>query len=555
MKRFVRLNIVAGAWLAAAGVVLAGTGVALAAEGGAAGVAGAVDEVRDPGLPGDLAVGSVARDVPVTGGGMLDVDVYFPEGDEPGVVDPEACPCPVVVFGHGFSRNRSRYSDLGEHLASRGFVVVLPQFRCSIFGCDHDRAGNDMVAVIDWMLAEDADPGSIFFERIDEGAIGTSGHSAGGLWSLLAAARDPRVDASAPMDPVDNGGLGVGEIAGARGALALTWSEPSSCNADGSSEDLYAAAADQKRGVKLVGANHCDPEKDGDFFGCELTCGRWSAERHERYLRYVTGWMEYTLHCDAGYKPWALGQRVEQDLAAGLVTYDGALAPPAPTGVSAGQVGAAVEVTRDPPDRCAPLDGWRVYRAPDPLGPYELVADGLPASQLTWVDDAVASNTEYAYVARDVVSDFVQVYESADSNAASVTTGAPTPGEASDAASGAAPLQVARAAGGPGSTALELTYDPAPCATDHVAYWVTTPATLTAPPDWSGQACALGDSGTAIVDPGALAPGSALLLVIVGNDGAVEGSYGRNAPAASERPEATGLPECDYPQSLTPGCF
>ena len=55
-------------------------------------------------------------------------------------------------------------------------------------------------------------------------------------------------------------------------------------------ELLYAAANPRKRGVKLVGANHCDPEKDNDVLGCVLTCGAWNATRHKRYLRYVTGW-------------------------------------------------------------------------------------------------------------------------------------------------------------------------------------------------------------------------------------------------------------------------
>ena len=42
------------------------------------------------------------------------------------------------------------------------------------------------------MLDESATPGSFYEARIDADAIGTSGHSAGGLWALTAAARDPR---------------------------------------------------------------------------------------------------------------------------------------------------------------------------------------------------------------------------------------------------------------------------------------------------------------------------------------------------------------------------
>jgi hypothetical protein len=81
----------------------------------------------------------------------------------------------------------ARRADTGEHLASRGFFVVMPQFRCGFLRCNHERASNGMVATIDRMLERAADPASIRFERIDPGHIYTSSHSAGGLWSLVAA--------------------------------------------------------------------------------------------------------------------------------------------------------------------------------------------------------------------------------------------------------------------------------------------------------------------------------------------------------------------------------
>lgn len=103
-------------------------------------------------------------------------------------------------------------------------------------------------------------------------------------------------------------------------------------------------------------------------------------------------------------------------------------------------------------------------------------------------------------------------------------------------------------------TALDLHYDPAPCASDHTAYWTTIAAPLGGPPEWTGQACGLGAGGTATIDPGPVPPGRSLLLVVVGNDGETEGSYGRDA-TGTERPAASDLPGCSYRHALAPGCF
>ena len=147
--------------------------------------------------------------------------------------------------------------------------------------------------------------------------------------------------------------------------------------------------------MKLVGANHCDPEKNNDFLGCGLTCGSWNATRHQRYLRYVTGWFEYFLRCDRTYEEWVLGARVEQDLAAGLITYEAALAPEPPTGLAASADGAAIAVTRAAADRCAAIAFWRLFRGAASGGPYALRADELPAASTSFRDEAVEPGRTY----------------------------------------------------------------------------------------------------------------------------------------------------------------
>jgi uncharacterized repeat protein (TIGR03803 family) len=94
---------------------------------------------------------------------------------------------------------------------------------------------------------------------------------------------------------------------------------------------------------------------------------------------------------------------------------------------------------------------------------------------------------------------------------------------------------------------ITVSYGPACQATDH--HIVYGPLSGVATYAYSGQACGVGAFGTATFRPGA----GSFFWVIVGNTPALEGSYGR-ASSGAERPEASGLAGCDYPQDLTGSC-
>jgi hypothetical protein len=294
--------------------------------------------------------------------------------------------------------------------------------------------------------------------------------------------------------------------------------------------------------VKLVGANHCDPEKDNDVFGCGLTCGFWSSTRHQRYLRYVTGWFEYYLRCDGSYKEWVFGERVASDLTGALITYDANGSPLAPVGLVAAWNGE-VEVVRDPPIRCQGVDFWRLYRSETPGSGFVLVADGLPVSTTSWLDPTAQPGRTYYYRARDVLEDFRAEYESADSNEAVVATS--SPGEASPEGS---PMLASRGTG----SSVDVSFAVAACAGDHAAFVGQSAGPITGGLVWSSVACGLGMSGNASVDTGTPPAGSLQYFVVIGNADGIEGSYGRNSQGA-ERPESSGLPACDWPQRLG-GC-
>ena len=278
----------------------------------------------DPAANGPFPATRQTVSIPGTQGATLTTDVYFPGANN--VVSADAGRCPVIVLGHGFSQSKDQHVNQGRHLATRGYLVLIPNSNAA---SDHSRFADDLRECIDWIEARDIDPNSLFFGRVRTDRVGATGHSAGGLSAILAASRDARIRAVSPMDPVDNGGQGVAALTNVAAPLAITYSEPSSCNANGSAPTLYTAARAPKRGMRIVGANHTDPQDPASSLSA-LVCGGANAARQALYRRYMVGWFEYHLRGDASYGPWVfnqLGGALASDLGSNKVTYTEAAAP------------------------------------------------------------------------------------------------------------------------------------------------------------------------------------------------------------------------------------
>ena len=272
----------------------------------------------DPAANGPFPASRQTISIPGTQGATLTTDVYFPGTNN--TLSPGAGQCPVLLLGHGFSQSKDQHVNQGYHLATRGFIVLIPNSNAP---SDHSRFADDLRKCIDWIEARDADTNSLYFGRVRADRVGATGHSAGGLSAILAASRDPRIRALSPMDPVDNGGQGVAALATLAAPVAITYSEPSSCNANGSALTLYTAARAPKRGMRVVGANHTDPQ-DPASLSSALFCGAADSGRQALYRRYMTGWFEYHLRGDASYGPWAFNQPggpLASDLGSNQITY------------------------------------------------------------------------------------------------------------------------------------------------------------------------------------------------------------------------------------------
>lgn len=100
---------------------------------------------------------------------------------------------PVVTWGNGTGSTPSLYKVALTHLASHGFVVIAS---------DSMNVGKGspapMLNGVTWVLAQNDDPASPLYRRIDATHIGATGHSQGGF-ATSTASGDQRITASAPL--------------------------------------------------------------------------------------------------------------------------------------------------------------------------------------------------------------------------------------------------------------------------------------------------------------------------------------------------------------------
>jgi predicted dienelactone hydrolase len=133
-------------------------------------------------------------------------------------------PFPLVIFSHGLGSFPQQSEYLMRHLASHGWIVAAPQYPLGHLGTpggqtigDKKAEAGDVSFVIDVLLGATTPDTARFAGAIDGDRIALTGHSAGGLLTLVAGydatVRDPRVKAAAPLAPaacfLDDGYFGA----------------------------------------------------------------------------------------------------------------------------------------------------------------------------------------------------------------------------------------------------------------------------------------------------------------------------------------------------------
>jgi hypothetical protein len=219
-----RAGGLAGMTAPAAGAVAAGSGgTAMAAAGasgatagagaGAGGAAGAAPAAGSGGAP-PAAMGGFPKtdEVNVKAKGAYAVKtytegleertygssiMYYPEGATP--------PFAVVAFTPGFTAVKENYTFLGDMLASHGIAALLTSPTST---SDQPPArGDDLVAAVKKIVAENARMGSPLMGKIATDRICVTGHSMGGGGSLFAANElGDMIRCAMPLQPWQPGG-------------------------------------------------------------------------------------------------------------------------------------------------------------------------------------------------------------------------------------------------------------------------------------------------------------------------------------------------------------
>ncbi|RGC16910.1 hypothetical protein DW855_10960 [Faecalibacterium prausnitzii] len=107
------------------------------------------------------------------------INVYYPKE-----LTENAKSYPVVVMVNGTGVYSSKYSALFKHLASWGFIVIGNEDPSTCSGSSADTT-------LAWLLNENENPDSRFYQKVDEEHIGISGHSQGGVGVFNAINEQP----------------------------------------------------------------------------------------------------------------------------------------------------------------------------------------------------------------------------------------------------------------------------------------------------------------------------------------------------------------------------
>src|SRR6202165_204946 len=203
-------------------------------------------------------------DVVELGGRDVHVDVYVPSAEPSGE---------VAIVAHGIARSRARHRDLGQALAAAGVTAVIPDLP---YVLNHWGNGD---AIEELMHRIEA--GTLGLPPTEQTRLVLIGTSAGGLATVLAAAKLPRLAGWVGLDPVDRTGSGVHAASRLTAPAVVLLAEPSVCNLFGSGRSIAHAVPDLMRSVFLSGASHCDFEGPTNKF-CQRLCGGSSSEMQSR---------------------------------------------------------------------------------------------------------------------------------------------------------------------------------------------------------------------------------------------------------------------------------
>lgn len=225
----------------------------------------------------------------------------------------------LVAVMHGNFRSGDFHLVLAETLASRGFVVVLPDMPCGFGGCDHTANARQLSALLAWATEAAATPGTPIFGRINQ-KRGLVGHSYGALAAFLATARNPQVDVAVLLDPKDDLGAAENEQPNVMVPSAHLIAEVlGACNG-GWDTLVFPKTAPPHLLLRVAGSAHCDVEEPSDSL-CPAACGQGDPAKSKIFRRYTVSFLSCVLNAETSAGAYVGGPSLADDQASGTVDH------------------------------------------------------------------------------------------------------------------------------------------------------------------------------------------------------------------------------------------
>jgi dienelactone hydrolase len=257
------------------------------------------------------------QSIPARDGGSISTFVYTTNA--PGLR-------PLVVFRHGFSRSKNLFTKYGEHFASRGFVVILPDARSGLSPDYLGKDSDDMIDCANWAVQRSMQSGNYLSGMINPSQVCLGGHSAGGYTAEIAAYKNlaqgenQHFDCSVMMlfDPVPTD-VGHAEAIAQSIDIPMVaiYAVSYLCNNFGAGSGIFQNTAGPSYGLYNKGADHCDAESLYEP-GCAVMClhwpfGGWDSGHNKTFLRYGTAMLEAYMSCDPAAYTYINGPAAQSD--------------------------------------------------------------------------------------------------------------------------------------------------------------------------------------------------------------------------------------------------
>lgn len=247
---------------------------------------------------GPYSDGWINRDIPRTGGGILQISVHYPAISSGQEAEPNAteAPYPTLLLSPGYMMAKEAYWSFAGGITSWGFfcVIVASDPRAG----ESERA-NDLIDALNWLDEQNDNSSFELSQLMDESKFGVLGHSLGGTATIMASGSEPRFKVSVPIAPfVVSPGLAANIHVP---ILIVVGSDDTICPPNTMSYPLYNEGNPPKLFLNLTGVDHL-----GVVFGFMS-------------FKYVISFLKLYLYEDQDYADYLYGATAQQEIDDGKI--------------------------------------------------------------------------------------------------------------------------------------------------------------------------------------------------------------------------------------------